>query len=194
MAEFLEEPEKNCEISSWLWAVDSFPYPLWLSYRTYLRAGLERHQEFEQHLWPVLLETVGGKLSRADTTKEPFNRCKLFVMTRSPDLASDVYDREALTRMMAGFYRGLYLGSRVALLTLMLSIVLYVCKQFGFEWWFNPSLQGIGYVALISIFSLSFNIRLLIKVVDNFRILRMSESDAVFASYLIALSLNSKQA
>jgi len=194
VAELLKKSEIKWVIN-WLWAAESFPYPLRLSYMTYLYAGPERHQEFEQKLWPVLLETMCGEVSKITCTHSPFNRCKQFVITRSQELANDVYDREALTRMMAGFYRGLRLGLGVALLTLILSTVSWACKQLGvFEGWLNPYLQGMGYVIFISFFSLLFNRSLLIKVVDDFRRLRISESNAVFTSYLIALSLNSKQA
>ena len=124
-AECLEEESERKWVFGWLWAVDRFPYPLWISFTTYLRRSAQHQCDFERWVWPVLLETMGGSVSAKTPWTLPFNRCKLFVRVQSLELASDIYDREALTRMMAGFYRGLRLGSIGSLCILFLSSLLF---------------------------------------------------------------------
>ena len=198
-----KEMQKLFSYPNWkmtgLWAADNFPYPLWTTYTTHLRGGQELIKDFEENLWHLLLEAMRNDPEASYTTRVPFNRCKLFIFNQSPELAAEVYDREAMVRMMAGFFRGLRLGKNIALFVLVVSFTLWISQHIEIGWlrltinkvagpdWLR-SLHGVKYMMLTSALLYFFNSTHLNKVKDNFRTLRMSESETVFSSYLIALS------
>jgi len=196
----LQESIESKFILSGLWAADKFPYPLWITYTTYLRAGPDRHKEFGESLWPVILETMCNDPKADFYTTVPFNRCKLFILENSEHLASEVYDREAIVRMMAGFYYGLDKGkviSKWIFISTFLFYVIYKLHILEVDWvsrilsylnW-HPPFEGFFHIMFISAVMFLFNMSQLEKVIKNFRHLRMSESETVFSSYLIALSI-----
>jgi hypothetical protein len=154
-------------------------------------------KDFEQFLWPIMLDTMRGEISYRSYSKEPFNRCKLLIRARSHALASDIYDREAMTRMMTGFYRGLALGSAVSILALSVSALGLFCSIASAFHWFNwnvlSRLDEFGYCTLLFSVLWVLNRWLLVRVTKNFHILRMSEAQAVYDAYIFAHTIKSQQ-
>ncbi len=192
-----ESTELKCILRG-LWAADKFPYPLWITYTTYLRAGPSRHKEFKEKLWLIILETMCNDPKADFYTSVPFNRCKLFIMRNSEQLANEVYDREAIVRMMAGFYYGLDLGKKISVIIGIITFILLVMNILKIDWishelslidisWHAP-IQGLPHIIFLSIVMFIFNSSQLKSIIKNFRHLRMSESEIVFSSYVITLS------
>jgi len=175
-----------------LWAADRFPYPLWLSFREYRQTSSESDYVdlFEKHLWKVMLDTMYGNFSIGRFRKEPINRCKLFVCAHSHELASEIYDREALTRMMAGFYRGLLLASIISLSIVVISAVggLFSIMPYFDLHTLEPLNRPVGFgFCFFTFLVLSMlNIWLLVQVVKNFHNLRLSEAQSIFDGYILA--------
>lgn len=70
-------------VMQWLWAVDEFPYPLWLTYKVLRETTDARRAEFNRLIWPLLIETMRGEASAKLTSKGAFNRVKLDVRRES---------------------------------------------------------------------------------------------------------------
>ncbi len=180
-----QSPELKEFLMKWLWVVDRFPYPTWFTFTAYLHAPLPRREEFSKHQWVILCEALGGNSYRRELSQAAFNRCKLAIRKNSEALAAEIDDREAITRMMAGFYWGTRLwsiGSLVALAVLSGMVLLgefvsiphsttYLCAAY-----------------LFYLTSLIFNSAMLQKVVCDFHILRVRESESVLDSYLLVVS------
>jgi hypothetical protein len=119
---------------------------------------------------------------------EPFNRCKLFIRARKPELAAEIEEREAMVRMMSGFYRGLLWGAREAIGVLGISALLGGVSLWAASSPFGHRPAAFGCLMLISIASFVFNWFFLGIIRKNFHSLRMGESDVVFDAYLITRS------
>jgi hypothetical protein len=177
-------------VMEWLWAADMFPYPLWLTYKTLLQTTPGTRRQFQKRLWGVMISTMRGRISAQKTSKEPFNRCKLVVAQKSDRLAAAINDGEALVRMMVGFYFGLSLAAFASALATALLFPLLIYSQIfaalgrdsGLA--HGPGFLGIAFV--LSVISLAFNAVMKRQVVKNFHVLRMSEAQTAFDSYLIA--------
>ena len=179
---------------AWLWAADAFPYPLWLTYKILLQTTDARQSEFAEKLWDVMIATMRGEVSDKVTTKQPFNLCKLVVREKSEPLAAGVYDGEALTRMMVGFYSGLWFASRGSAVGAAILLPLWsyhlITLVTGIPWLLPHTAHLFGMTLLLLLVSFVFNTIMLYQVVRNFRILRMSEAQTVFDSYCIVFSDN----
>jgi hypothetical protein len=173
----------------WLWAVDAFPYPLWLIYKTFLQTTQDRRKKFSDHLWVVMIATMRGTISAKRTSKESFNNCKRVVCKKSDPLAASIHDDEALIRMMVGFYWGLWIASRgaaIAIILLMPFWIYYILTLITLIPWTLPHSATIcGMVMLFFIISFICNAIMIRQVTKNFHILRVSEAQIVFDSYLI---------
>ena len=176
-------------IMRWLWVADVFPYPLWLIYKSSIQTTASYRERFDDHLWDVAIETMRGSVTSKSTTKVPFNRCKLTVCARSNALAADIYDREALTRMMAGFYWGLRLGLLVSWVAVIALIAVITSASLGLM---TPR-DKLGLLLALFIASFVFNTNMLHKVVKSFHILRMGEAEAVFESFVLVSSQHEMQ-
>lgn len=187
---FREHPD-TAPLKEWLWTVDLFPYPLWMTYKMLLNSTIRRRADFEANLWEVMLDTMGGKVSADSPTKEPFNRCKLEVTENSNRLAATVYDNEALIRMMVGFYFGLSRAAFGSFLSGMACIVLGAVAFFTGD--ALHSLTSCGMLLIIWTVSLAFNCGMRRQVLRNFHVLRMSEAWTVFDSYEIVCQKFSKR-
>lgn len=135
-----------------------------------------------------------GSISDNNPWTVPFNRCKLFVRSRSIELSSDIYDREAITRMMAGFHQGLRLGTLTSLFIFSVCFILLIkgmpCWGLPLQEYKDTNIEkSLICLNIISAFFFLFNRYHLLKIEENFHLLRMSESEAVFDSYIIAKSL-----
>lgn len=171
-------------LPSVLWAADEHPYPLWLAYKTYLRTASGHLADFEEFVWPVLLDTMRGKVSAAFPDNQPFQRCKILIRAQSLDLGNDVYEYEALVRMMAGFYRGLFWGLRLTLGLLAAASVAAAAA------WLCPGClhhhaDTVLCWAVLASVLLGLNIWLSRTILNNFRRLRLAESESVFDSYAV---------
>ncbi len=166
-----------------LWAADQFPYPLRHSRKAEREVAPGPYRDdFTNLVWPRLLDTMRGRFSDASTTRARFNYCKDFVRLHAPELAAELDEREALIRMVAGFWRGLRLGLLASALVFVLCLVGIVHSAIA------GGGRGLSFFAiwLVSVFAGWFNVQSLAKIVNGFRILRMAESQTVFDSYIIA--------
>ncbi|MBN2024638.1 MAG: hypothetical protein JW809_17810 [Pirellulales bacterium] len=93
-------------LNAWIWNVDRFPYPLWRIYQAYYRMPGSDVATFRCRLGPDLLETMHGEVS-TKSGHAAYNRGKLWVLAKSPELAAPVCDLEAMVRMVNGFYQPL---------------------------------------------------------------------------------------
>ncbi len=190
----LHERPNQKFVMQWLWMTDTFPYPLWLTYKSILWSTSSQRKEFVDKLWEIVIATMCGKVAAGDNSKEPFNRCKLVVRRKSERLASAISEAEALTRMMVGFYFGLWFALRASVIgALILSLFLGCFVLFNFfstkiVWALPHTPIYFGMVFLGLVISVVFNEIMLRLVVKNFRILRMSEAQMVFDSYCIVQS------
>ncbi|MCP3995777.1 MAG: hypothetical protein GY722_12025 [bacterium] len=169
-------------VSKWLWIADRFPYPLSFTHKVHLRSTPARQKEFAEHLWEPMVEAMRGEISGKRTSKESFNRCKMTLRAHSEELAADVYDREALTRMMAGFFVGLRFG---AVGSMWAAAVLTVLSFLNLGLGLSYSGRHLAVFVLFFVVSFGFNNTMLHNVVKSFHSLRLSESQAVFDGFVL---------
>ncbi len=181
-AETLREFPATKLVSKWLWIADRFPYPLSFTHKVHLRSTPARQEEFAEHLWEPMVEAMRGEISGKRTSKESFNRCKMTIRAHSEELAADVYDREALTRMMAGFFVGLRFG---AVGSICAAAVLTVLSFLNLGLGLSYSGRHLAVFVLFFVVSFVFNNTMLHNVVKNFHSLRLSESQAVFDGFVL---------
>jgi len=174
----------------WLWIVDRFPYPRFIAHRALFHSGATYRQQFVRDLWPVLQEMIAHHAAKLHPQHDFFNRCKSYVATYCPAAAGEVSEREALVRMMAGFYQGLSVGLRGALFVAFVAasglaahLVLGSIAPSLVRW---HSAHGFSFFLTLALFLCAVNTWFWILVHNRFHFLRLSEAQAVFDSYLLA--------
>ena len=175
--------------SSWVWMADRFPYPRFIAYRAIYQRGSAYGRQFLQGLWPELQKIIVAGDAATQPRQDFFNRCKLHVAAYCPAVSGEVSEREALVRMMAGFYQGLAVGLRGTVLVMLLSLVALVAH------WFFPSApnwvpahspHGLTCFLMLGLLIFVVNTWFWVQIRNRFHILRLSEAQAVFDSYLLA--------
>jgi hypothetical protein len=145
--------------------------------------------EFESELWPILLDTMCGRVSAKRPRRDPLNRCKQYLLASSAELANDCLEREAIVRMVTGFYWGLRCAWIGSLVTILILTFLGVRASQSSDAVILGSMGSqFGYIALFAVLYLFFNWVFMIQVEKRLHVLRLSECRAVFDSYLIVRS------
>lgn len=180
LCEWVKDPLVR-EHSEWFRLADSYPYPIRLLYRNWHRADEDRRKELVEKYVPLMLETVIGEWDGARYTHGPINRAKEFVIAKGDRLGPLVLEREALTRMVAGFFPALRIGfcvSTVLLTVCMLQLPFLAVDFWPFRaWWYF----FLGFCTL-----LICNGGLLAKVLKNLCSIRYGEVDTVLEGYLLS--------
>jgi hypothetical protein len=188
---------KNSEViqySEWFALADSYPYPIRMLYWTWHRANDNRRRELAKHYVPLMLETVIGEKQGRRYTHGPVNRAKEHIIARDrrKSLSAFVLEREAITRMVAGFYPALKIGLWGSFVLAVFCVVRLLLLWYGYvaaaprSDWTTADID-LAWQLLALGFSTFFvcNAGLLTQVLRNLRPIRYAEVDAVMEGYLL---------
>jgi hypothetical protein len=180
--------------SKWFALADGYPYPIRMLYWTWHRAGESRRRDLAKHYVPLMLETVIGEWHGRRYTHGPVNRAKELIISRGQNdsLSAFVLEREAITRMVAGFFPALKIGVWISFVLAVCCVIRLLLLWYGGvpaaprSGWTTADI-GLAWQFLTLGFWTFFvcNAGLLTQVLRNLRPIRHAEVDAVMEGYLL---------